>query len=87
MVTDFKETACNVCAPDRVSGNYTNNFNSLDHIVSDLRDTGGVEYIHAMSYEKSHRDLKEYYRLTSRRKNSEMSEAIYGQAGRIITRV
>lgn len=72
IVRRFKGTSYEVFSPYQSSSMGTNKFHSLVYIGSDLRDTGVVYYMHAGRYESSHKDLTEYFRIKSKRKDSAM---------------
>lgn len=51
-------------------------WHALDHLDQDIREVGGMGYIHGSMYDKSHKIITENYGLTSKRVASVFSEVV-----------
>ena len=54
----------------------TLNFHMLDHLVDDLRRNGGLKFSDSCLYEHSHVKVKQFYRETSKRKDTALKQTI-----------
>lgn len=57
-IKEFKNTKKNVFENYQLSNEGTEMWHMLDHIVENIREVGGVEYLHAVIYECAHRIIK-----------------------------
>lgn len=83
-VQDFKHSTFDAFSMYQSSRMGTSKWHFLDHLVGDLRDMGGIEYLSCGQYEYSHRLTKEDYSLTSRRVDTALRETVNRQADRCI---
>ena len=75
-IEQFKESARLVYADFQSSGMGTLKFHALEHVISDIERIGSLDSMDAGIYESSHREVKDHYRGTSRRKATVMDEVV-----------
>lgn len=75
-VREFKKEALQLYEKYQKSGMNTMNFHLIDHLVSDIRRNGGIQYGDACLYEYSHVRVKDCYRETSKRRATALQETL-----------
>lgn len=56
----------------------------IDNLVVELKRTGGIEYNDSRSYESSHKNFKDDYKLTSKRTDTAMTETLRKRKERVL---
>lgn len=75
-IEKFRKEAKDLYSQYQPSGMGTPKMHLLDHVCSDIRRNGGLQYSDSSYFEHSHVSAKEHYRGTSRRKSSAMDETV-----------
>lgn len=75
-IKDFMGDVRSTFARYQASSMGTSKFHLLNHVVEDIRATGGIEYLSSSLYEKSHKSFKEDHARTSRRIATVMEETL-----------
>lgn len=84
MIGSFKTIARDTFGKYQASNMGTSKWHALEHVVDNLRDLGGIQYMHGGLYEQSHKNFKEDYKLTSKRVHSAMTETLKRQEERAL---
>lgn len=82
LIHKFKRIAQVTFAKYQPSGVGTSKWHSLELVVKDLRDVGGIEYLAGVLYEESLKRSKEDKRITSRPTVDTMNETLQRQEER-----
>lgn len=83
-INSFKTLARDTFGVYQASNMGTSKWHALEHLVGNLRDLGGIQYMHGGLYEQSHKNFKEDYKLTSKRIHSAMRETLERQEERAL---
>lgn len=76
QTSHFKDMVVSNLGPYQTSSIRTSKFRMLSHIIQDLKDMGGIAYIHGGLYEKAHKIFKDAYKQTSKRHDTVTDESI-----------
>ncbi len=76
LIKTFKSKCVNLFSPFVDKGLFSLKFHLLDHLMEDLRKYGNLDFLDAGPYENYNFVIKEFYRMTSKRKKTAFSEVI-----------